>query len=341
MTRRPPSPSADPTRSSPPALVISLDFELFWGRFDTTTIEAYRANLLGVRQVVPRLLALFEQRGIHATWATVGFLFFGNKRDLLAGTPNLRPEYIHPRNSPYEHLATVGDEEESDPFHFGLSLIELIRRHRGQEIATHTIAHHCCLEPGHTPATFAADLEAACRAAGRRGIPVKSIVFPRNQYSEPYLKICRQHGLRSFRGNEDSWIYRARPTAEQRPLLRLVRLLDSYLPLSGYHGFPAANCVQPDLADIPSSRFLRPYLPRLRALESLRFRRIAREMRAAARRGDVFHLWWHPHNFGTHQDENFRFLERILDTYSELSSQYGMQSLNMMELASQLPPHSA
>lgn len=31
------------------AFVISLDFELNWGTFDGTTIEAYGDNLLGVR----------------------------------------------------------------------------------------------------------------------------------------------------------------------------------------------------------------------------------------------------------------------------------------------------
>lgn len=322
--------------SDTPTLVISLDFELFWGRFDTATLDGYRTNLLGVRQAVPRLLQVFESRGIHATWATVGFLFFDNKLDLLNSLPDVRPRYPNPGQSPYEHLGVVGDDEATDPFHFGHSLLESIRKHRGQEIGTHTMAHHCGLEPGQTTETFAADLEAACTSASDRGIALRSIVFPRNQYEQSHLEICRQLGLTSFRGTEDSSLYRPRPRAQQRLPLRFARLLDAYFPVAGYQGFPARGSAGTNPTNIRSSRFLRPYSPRLRALEPLRYHRITQEMTTAAKRGDVFHLWWHPHNFGTHQDENFRFLERILDRFSSLSTRYGMQSLSMGELADRL-----
>ena len=57
------------------ALVISLDFELYWGMRDVRGIENYRETLLGERLVVPALLQLFQEYEIHATWATVGFMF--------------------------------------------------------------------------------------------------------------------------------------------------------------------------------------------------------------------------------------------------------------------------
>ena len=72
------------------AFVISLDFELNWGTFDGTTIEAYGDNLLGVRQVVPSLLDLFAAHQIHATWATVGFLFYETKAELLKDLPTMK-----------------------------------------------------------------------------------------------------------------------------------------------------------------------------------------------------------------------------------------------------------
>ena len=58
-----------------PTLIVSLDYELFWGLQDAWTLEEYEQNLLGVREVVPKMLKLFEKHGIHATWAAVGFLF--------------------------------------------------------------------------------------------------------------------------------------------------------------------------------------------------------------------------------------------------------------------------
>ncbi|RME25825.1 MAG: hypothetical protein D6798_08055, partial [Deltaproteobacteria bacterium] len=53
------------------ALVVSLDFELFWGMRDKVSLQRYRRQILGGRAAIPRLLDLFVAHGIHATWATV------------------------------------------------------------------------------------------------------------------------------------------------------------------------------------------------------------------------------------------------------------------------------
>ncbi len=62
--------------------VISLDFELYWGMRDIKAIEDYKDNLLGERTIVPTLLKVFGEYGIHATWATVGFMFYENRQEL-------------------------------------------------------------------------------------------------------------------------------------------------------------------------------------------------------------------------------------------------------------------
>ena len=59
---------------------ISLDFELFWGVRDHRTLEDYGENVRNVHKIVPGLLALFDKYDIHCTWATVGFLFFADKK---------------------------------------------------------------------------------------------------------------------------------------------------------------------------------------------------------------------------------------------------------------------
>ena len=59
-------------------------------------------------------------------------------------------------------------------------------------------------------------------------------------------------------------------------------------------------------------------------------------LRHAARRGRVFHLWWHPHNFAGHPEESFAFLHRLLDEYDRLAEREGMQSLSMRDVASAL-----
>ena len=59
-----------------PALIVSLDFELRWGLLGVLgdDMNEYRENLEGVEEVVPRLLEMFRDRAVRATWATVGAL---------------------------------------------------------------------------------------------------------------------------------------------------------------------------------------------------------------------------------------------------------------------------
>lgn len=309
-------------------LVISLDFELFWGVRDRCALADVAPALRASRRVIPQMLALFDAYRVRATWATVGFLFFESRSSLLNGLPRLRPDYRQSKYSPYAALGTIGAGEEDDPYHYGLSLIEEIDRHPGQEIGTHTFSHYFALEDGQTVEAFEQDLVAAASAARRVGRPVRSLVFPRNQCNDAYLAACGQAGIVAYRGNPKSWIYRARPRREESRLLRAFRLLDAYVNLSGHHTYAAPERTQA-LLDVPASRFLRPWSPRLRWLEALRLRRIKRSMTRAAQRGEVFHLWWHPENFGEYCEENLGVLRKILSHYRVLEKRYGMVSRNM------------
>jgi hypothetical protein len=59
-------------------------------------------------------------------------------------------------------------------------------------------------------------------------------------------------------------------------------------------------------------------------------------MTHAAKKGEAFHLWWHPHNFGVNLQQNLRFLEAILKHYQVLHKTYGMRSLTMKQIAEEL-----
>jgi peptidoglycan/xylan/chitin deacetylase (PgdA/CDA1 family) len=315
------------------AFVISLDFELMWGVRDKRTIADYGANIRGVRQVVPALLDLFAERNIGCTWATVGLLFFATNRTMRAALPARQPRYADARLSSYHYLADVGADEERDPHYYGLSLIRRILDHPGQEVGTHTFSHFYCLEEGGDTEAFRADLKAAQEAAGCLGIKLASIVFPRNQVSPAHLTVCRELGLRSFRGNERTWFHRARRDSEQNLLVRGSRLADSYLPIGGAHDHEPT--LVGGLVDVPASRFLRP-ARKDAALERLRLRRITSAMELAARRRRLFHLWWHPHNFGVNLQENLAFLRHILDHFRALQDRYGMRSMTMAAVADEV-----
>jgi hypothetical protein len=71
-------------------------------------------------------------------------------------------------------------------------------------------------------------------------------------------------------------------------------------------------------------------------LERLRLWRITSAMETAARRRTLFHLWWHPHNFGVDLQENLAFLRDILDHFRTLQDRYGMRSMTMAALADEV-----
>jgi len=315
--------------------IISLDFELLWGVRDKKTIANYGENIKGVRKVIPALLDLFSKYGVHATFATVGFLFARNKRVLLDHIPSFLPEYSLDKYSPYEnqYLDTIGSSEEDDVYHYAYSLVELLRQSGQHEIASHTFSHFYCLEQASIQA-FEADLLAAKKIAKSLGIELRSIVFPRNQYASEHIQICEKLGFTCYRGNADSGIYKARRNENQNKLVRAVRLLDAYLNLTGHHTYTLSN--YRGIVNIPASRFLRPYSPKLAFLDGLRRERIKTSMTHAAMNGEAFHLWWHPHNFGVYLPENISFLEKILQHYQWLNRNYGMNSLTMAQIAEQL-----
>jgi peptidoglycan/xylan/chitin deacetylase (PgdA/CDA1 family) len=318
-------------RSNPDygALVISLDFELHWGVRDKCAPDgSYRENLLGARKAVPAMLDLFEEFDVTATWATVGFLFAANRREREAFSPNSRPQYIDAKLDAYAE--PTGDSEADDPLHYAGSLIEEIRRRAKQEIATHTFSHYYALEPGETREAFSADLRSAVAIARHHGINVRSIVFPRNQVRPGYEDLLKEAGIICYRGNETSWMYRPRPRGEETLAVRGPRLLDHYVSLSGNKIVRWENVRQPNgLCNVRSSMFLRPYSEARKSFEPARLRRIAGGIEAAAAERGIFHLWWHPHNFGTETQQNLEFLRGVLEVFARCRSEQGMQSLSM------------
>lgn len=315
------------------ALVISLDFELHWGVRDRVGATGpYRANLLGARLAVLEMLDIFEEFGVAATWATVGFLFARNKSELERFTPRIPPHYHQQSLDPYGEA--IGETEKDDPLHYAPSLLEKIRRSPGQEIASHTFSHYYCLEPGQTREMFEADLDSAVSIAREHGIRLRSVVFPRNQWNPAYADILVRKGITAYRGNARGWMYRSTSRNGQTHGRRALRLLDSYVSLSGPNLISWEEVPQSGgVADVRASAFLRPYNPRLSMFDHIRLARIEAAMETAARTQSIFHLWWHPHNFGRYLPQNLQFLRQILKAFVRARNEWGMKSLTMSEVA--------
>lgn len=309
-------------------LVISLDFELFWGVADIAAIRDYGANVYGEWDAVPSMLSLFRRHRVHATWATVGMLMCRDYAQWCALRPDQMPGYRNPALSAYRHARMAHNYPQ---LFFGRPLVEHILDTPGQELASHTYSHYLCDEDGAAPGQFAADMRCATQIAGDVGVTLKSLVLPRNQVHAAYLDTLHESGIRVFRGNSDHWLYRNGHVAPGGLLGRAVRLADAWLPLRC--ATAKAGLAFNGMVNVPASMFLRPWSPRLARVEPLRLVRLCHAMTEAARSGGLFHLWWHPHNFGINQAANLRVLDALLQHYARLRGDYGMASMTMHEFA--------
>ncbi len=162
---------------------------------------------------------------------------------------------------------------------------------------------------------------------------MSSLVFPRNQYDENVIAIAGQEGFTSVRTNPKDWYWKA---PHQTPMIKKVfRSADAIYPLGKKNSYPIAS-ILPKTGDgpcrIPASRFFRPFQPVWPRLNEWKLKRIKEEMTLAAERNEVYHLWWHPHNHGYHQEESFQELEEIFKHFRYLHGRSGMKSVNMRQL---------
>ena len=300
---------------------------------DKFELSEYQDNIVGGRRAIPKMLDLLLTHRIHATWATVGFLFAKNYEQLKGHFPedSLLPSYQAPALSGYRCFRSIGTDEASAPCYYAASLISKIASIPGQEIGSHTFSHYYCREPGQTTAQFRADMQAALDIAVAEGYQLSSVVLPRNQCEPEYTKVLTDLGFSAYRDEENDWIHEK---VKFRPLMRLLRLADVYLPLTGQGGYIPK--IENGIVNLVGSRMYKPYFKPLGFLEGLKIHRIKRQMLHAAKHGLTFHLWWHPHNVGVHTDLHMQQLEEIFSYYDELKEKYGMRSLNMQEAAQEV-----
>lgn len=313
-------------------LIVSLDFELHWGVQSSRSIGEYGSNILGARSVVESMLNMFSEYSIHATWASVGFLFAGNVEEVEKFLPSagLRPTYGNDDCNSYRCLDWIREDEGLAKYFFAPNLIRKIVGSKHQELASHTFSHYFCKEDGQSLEQFKADADSLSKiGSDLLGVDLRTIIFPRNQSDSRYVGALDDLGMIAYRGEEEDWIHTKMGSSS---LMRMLRVLDSYLPLTGSGGYRPYETAE-GVVNLKGSRFLRPYHKRLAIFEGLKMRRIKKQMRNAARKGLAFHLWWHPHNFGVRQEYHLKFLREIFEYYQTLSKEFGMRSLNMLEAA--------
>jgi hypothetical protein len=153
------------------------------------------------------------------------------------------------------------------------------------------------------------------------------LVFPRNQYNPAYEKIVKLAGITAIRSNPDIWFWDA--NRKENIWKKIFRTADAYIPLFNSSFRLSDNKELP--LKIPASRFLRP-LSKYKILNKLRIIRIKKEMTYAAKTNKIYHLWWHPHNFGYYPETALSELDEILKHYKTLKQKYNFSSINMRNI---------
>lgn len=302
-------------------IVISLDFEMRWGLYDILgkNRDAYRKELEDVREVVPATLSMFAERGLKATWATVGALACRDWNEYFRRAPQ-PPKYLK------KHMRLTEEYAEVDPdgeLHFAPDLIEMVRNTPGQELGTHTFSHICMKEPGITGDDVAADLQAFQMLWREKyGHQAVSIAFPRNQVA--FLDVVRKAGIRVWRENEDAWYYRGRTTGSvsESTVVRGLRLIDDVNPLLRRSSPMVGGATR-------STMFIRFNLPQV--MWELHMQRLRNEVRKL-RSGEVLHIWWHPHNVGGNLKERLNRVKSVCDVLAVAVRRRGLVSACMSDL---------
>lgn len=308
--------------------IISIDTELAWGCFDREDREARWKMEERSREAVTRLLALFERYEIAATWALVGHLFL----DRCSGHPEIpRPQYDwFPRDW---YCFDPASDAERAPLWYAPDMIRQIRdASPEQELASHSFAHPLFGDAGCGAAAADADVRACVEAARPWGVELRSFVFPRNRIG--HLDVLARHGFRCYRGPDPTWY-----GSFKRPLKRAAHYLDDLLALPPPTVLPRRDG---PLWDIPGSVMLqgmdgpRGWIP-----AACRTRRCIAGLERAARRREIFHLWFHPINFSVGMERMLRALEPALARAANLRAEGKLEVLTMGALAERLSASEA
>ena len=313
------------------SFIISLDFELHWGGVELWDLSRKKEYFLTTRVALPKILELFENFNIRGTWATVGFLFAKDLADLKLSLPIIRPTYYNDALNYYSLIENgkIGKDEQDDPYHFGYSLVQKIHDSKNQEIASHTFCHYYCNEDGQTVQQFEADIYAAQKIAHANfNIELQSLVFPRNQFNKEYLEVAKKSGIKVFRSNPNVWFWKYK----FGKLTSILRGLDTLLPISRSLTFKESEVIVRDgIVELPASRFFRPFVHTEKVIRKIKLNRVLNEMTYAAKNNEIYHLWWHPHNFGDALSENLEDITIILTHYEVLHLKYGFLSQSMSD----------
>lgn len=305
------------------ALVVSIDVEMSWGLIHDRNREY---DFPDERDQMRRLLDVFDEHRVPATWAFVGHLLLNGCEcaDGLAHPELVRPEYEWFDGDwlAADPCSTAAEA----PTWYAPDLMEsIVARDVGHEIGSHSFTHLIAGDPGCSEAAFRSDLRLCREHSERRGATLRSFIYPRNQYGHEH--VLGEEGISSYRGP------RFDAHAASSPTMRRARgMVEMAVPTRKSVVFPVAdqgvwNLPATYLHDVGDSRRY-----------PLKVAQATRRLRQAVTHRGLFHIWFHPHNLQHETDRWFDGLNRLLNRAATLRDEDVLDTLTMAQVAERLGP---
>ncbi len=301
--------------------LFSLDTELAWGYFDHFHSQMFSIDGQRERRSIKRLLDIFDEFNIAATWAVVGHLFYEQCKDCeICPVLDWKGEYRS-----FEEVYRT-----NHPLWYGADVIEMIRsRGSGHEMAFHGYTHRQFDKLSKDEARF--EIQEWMRLAKRKSIVPQTVIFPQGKIG--HLDLFQEAGFVCYRGKE------VMHPALSIPLLgKALNRINLALPILTPQGYEI-KVDSNGLVNLPSSQWLFRADQRIDSilaslnLNNLRLEATVKGIKKAAEEKKVIHLWAHPFEFRT--EKNFEKLRYLFSCVADEVNKGRLQSVTMANLAKQ------
>ncbi len=291
-------------------VLFSVDFELYWGVRKTRRPDVYGKNILGAREVVPRLVRLFETYGIKSTWGCVGALAFETRSELtdfIVAHAGMSAHALHRARGVLEEVKNVPDE-----FLFFPDGFSLLRESRSVDLVSHGFLHDFPLGAPSPSAASVMEIDLYREMEREFGLsPSRGHIFARNQCSEEILDAYVRNGFFYFRMGAGG---------------RMKERVRSLLALPGVARCPVRRHGKACL--VSAGAFLR-----FGKRDRWYMQRVLLALSLAVKTGGLAHFWWHPHNMGHDPARSLSDMEIILEKVAEMKAKGVVKDVTMKELA--------
>ena len=265
--------------SQKPSFSISIDLELAWGVWDRINSK-YLNNAINLeREIVDKLINIFNTYEIPVTWATVAAL-------------------IDQKNK----MINIGDKKAW----YAPDIIEkIIDTKINHLIASHSYAHPNFKES--TETEIIEDFEKAEYFFKSIGLSPNVLVFPRNQVA--HLSLLKKFNYKFYRSIDKSWY---KEISKFNLLIgKIANINDKIFP---FRSNSVKSIIHSNgLIEIPSSILLISRNGFKFAVTNLNmFYKIKKGIEMAIKNRECFHIWFHPSNFYFKSNKQFDLLKKIL-----------------------------